>query len=123
MPNGLITFLTSLEGSGPLIATGMAGKSEGSMSAPTGFTLVVDLPAEPGVGVVADVVIIDPDIEGEGSGVVVDEAADVIAAIVVDAVATDAADVLFMVSGGASLIMSARSRCTATFWGSLWESG
>ena len=67
-----------------------------------------------GVGVVA--VAIDPDTEGEGTGVVVDDAP--IAPIAVDAAAAPE-----LASGGASLIMSARSRCTATFWGSLWESG
>ena len=84
------------------------------MSAPTGFTFVAFLPVS-GVGVVADVVAIDPDTEGEGIGVVVDIAPDAI----VEAVATDAANFPSKVSGGASLMMSARSRCTATFWGSL----
>ena len=74
---GLISFLTSLEGSGPLIVTGMAGKSVGSTSAPTGFTLAVDLGVV-GVEVVADA--IDPDAtagtEGDGRGVVVDMVVD-----------------------------------------------
>lgn len=76
--------------------TGMAGKSVGSTSAPTGFTLAVDLGVV-GVEVVADAIDPDATAEGDGRGVVVD--------IVVDA--TDAAAVL---PPGASLMMSARSR-------------
>ena len=44
LPEALITFRVSLAGSGPGGGwTGTAGISEGSMSTPTGLTLVVDL--------------------------------------------------------------------------------
>ena len=104
-----MTFRVSLEGSGPGCWTGMAGKSLGSKSAPMGLTFELALGIG-GVGVV------------EVAGVAIELLVVVMADPVGATVATAALSMV--VSGaGASLMISARSRCTATFWGSLSESG
>lgn len=102
LPRTLMTLRVSLLGSGPALArTGMGGNSEGSTSAPTGWTFAVDLAViTGGVGV-----------EGKEDTVVVAAAAVVVVKDVeLSAVAAADAMATFLLSGGASLIMSARSR-------------